>query len=101
MDKVTLLKEKAIAFRSLLEAHQDFDTDAMLMLKWLTPLFDDIARGKVVPPTHYEFRLALGRDSAFYELGSLFSESHAEFAAALEDWASQPWYQDALKRETS
>ena len=98
MDKVTLLKEKASTFRALLEAHQDSNTDAMLVLKWLTPLYDDIARGKAVPPTYYEFRLALGKENAFDEPSSPFSRPHSEFMTALEDWASQPWYQEALKR---
>jgi hypothetical protein len=69
------------------------------LLRWLTPLFNEIASGKVVPPRRYEYRLALGKDNPFYEPDSPFSELHAEFAAALEDWASQPWYQEALKRE--
>lgn len=98
MNKIMLLKEKAIAFRTLLELHQNSNADAMLMLKWLTPLFREIDLGKVVPPKHYEFRSALGRESSFDAPDSPFSHPHSEFQAALEDWASQPWYQEALQR---
>lgn len=97
MDKVQWLKVKAAEFRALLEAYQDTSVDAMLMLKWLTPLFDDISAGRVMPPVRYEFRNALGKDNPFYEPDSIFSGPHADFAAALEDWASQPWYQKMLE----
>ncbi|WMY07439.1 hypothetical protein [Paraburkholderia phenoliruptrix] len=98
MDKIRSLQEKSAVFRSLLEMHEGKDTDAALLLKWLTPLFDEIAKGKVIPPQHFEYRLALGKDSPFYEPESLYSTSYSDFIAALEDWSSQPWYQDALKR---
>ncbi|HEU4458232.1 MAG TPA: hypothetical protein VFR90_03850 [Methylibium sp.] len=92
MDKVTLLKQKAAALRLLLERHQHFNGDARSLLETLTPLFNDIAAGKVVPPMYYAQSRALGKDHPFYEPASIFSGPHAEFACALEDWASQPWY---------
>ncbi|BDC44374.1 hypothetical protein PTKU15_76710 [Paraburkholderia terrae] len=97
-DKISNLQEMASIFRSLLEMHERKDADAALLLKWLTPLFDDIAKGKVVPPQHFEYGLALGKDSPFYEPDSLYSTPYSDFIATLEDWSSQPWYQDALKR---
>jgi hypothetical protein len=98
MDKVLLLKEKASVFHALLKAHQDTNADAMMLLLRLMPLFQEIATGKVMPPKYYEHGLALGKDNPFYEPNGLFSQPEAEFIAALEDWASQPWYQEVLKR---
>ena len=98
MDKKENLKEKARSFRALLTAHDWKDTDAELLLRWLTPLFDDIEAGKVTPPQHYKFRLALGKDNPFYAPGSTFIEAETQFVAALEDWESQAWYQEAMKR---
>ena len=65
----------------------------MLLLKWLTPLFEDIELGKVVPPTPYTFLNALGKDNPFYEPDKPFSKAEADFISALEDWESQSWYQ--------
>jgi hypothetical protein len=61
------------------------------MLEWLTPLFDKIKAGNVTPPKRYDYRMALGKDSPFYESYGQFSQVEADFACALEDWASQPW----------
>jgi hypothetical protein len=92
-NKVALLKDKAEHFRALLAAHADTNTDAMLLLRWLTSLFNEVSQGKIIPPKRYEFRSALGRDSPFYEPTSPFSRVEADFISALEDWPSKPWYQ--------
>lgn len=100
VDKVELLKSKAEKFRSLLTEHQLANGDAMLLLRWLEPLFDEIEQGKVVPPKRYDYRNALGKDSPFYEPNSPFSAAEADFSAALEDWASQSWYQQSTNGST-
>ena len=92
MDKVSLLKERAAKFRDLLKQHEEKDTNAMLLLKWLTPLFQEIEAGNIHPPKYYEFRNALGKDDPFYEPDKPFHGVEAEFVAALEDWESQEWY---------
>lgn len=92
MDKVEKLRAAADSFRILLEDHRGRDQDASRMLEWLTPLFDEIKTGNVTPPKRYEYRMALGKDSPFYEPYGPFSQAEADFACALEDWASQPWY---------
>jgi hypothetical protein len=92
MDKVRLLQERAANFRELLKQHQAKSTDAMLLLRWLTPLFQDIEAGKIHPPKNYEFGNALGKDNPFYEPDKPFHAAEAEFVAALEDWESQDWY---------
>jgi hypothetical protein len=98
VDKTEMLKEKARAFRALLAAHDWKNTDAELLLRWLTPLFDDIEAGKISPPQRYNYRMALGKDNPFYEQDSPFMKAEAQFVAALEDWESQAWYQEAMKR---
>ncbi|PRX32139.1 hypothetical protein B0G75_104158 [Paraburkholderia sp. BL18I3N2] len=98
MDKVQNLKDKARAFRTLLQTHDWKDTDAQLLLRWLTPLFEEIEAGLVQPPQHYQYRFALGKDNTFYEPGSPFAEAEAQFVSALEDWESQEWYQKFMEK---
>lgn len=98
MDKVKLLQERAVAFRDLLKQHEAKNTDAMLLLKWLTPLFQEIEAGKVAPPKYYEFGNALGKEASFYESDKPFHAAEAAFVSALEDWESQPWYQQMAKK---
>lgn len=98
MNKVKLLQEKAAEFRCLLQRHESTNTDAMKLLKWLTPLFDEIEAGKIMLPTHYEFTNSLGKDNPFYELDKPFHHVESDFVAALEDWESQDWYK-ALKNK--
>jgi hypothetical protein len=64
MDKSILLKERAAAFRVLLNNMTD-DADAAMLLRLLTPLFDDIGSGKITPPHPYAFKAALG-DALIY-----------------------------------
>lgn len=100
MDKIEILKERAANFRNLLMQHQSKNTDAMLLLKWLTPLFQEIEAGNIQPPQCYDFRNALGKDNSFYEPDKPFHSAEADFVAALEDWESQDWYKK-LKNEQS
>jgi hypothetical protein len=92
MDKAEKLRVAADNFSILLEDYKWRDKDASKMLEWLTPLFDEIKAGRVTPPKRYEYRMALGKDSSFYDPYGPFSRAEADFACALEDWASQPWY---------
>ncbi|HKR42557.1 MAG TPA: hypothetical protein VJU59_23280, partial [Paraburkholderia sp.] len=101
MDNVQRLQNKTRVFRTLLTEHAPKNADAEALLRWLTPLFDDIKEGKVKPPHYYKFRLALGKDNPFYEPDSPFSDAEAEFIATLEDWESQAWYQEAKKAAAS
>lgn len=94
MNKVALLKQRAIDFKRLLEQHEAENIDAMLLLKWLTPLFQEIERGNVCPPMDYEFGDSLGKDNPFYEPDKPFHSCEAAFVAALEDWESQDWYKN-------
>lgn len=92
MDKFEKLSMAASDFRKLLLEYKEKDPDASQMLNWLMPLFLEIEAGNVNPPRRYEFRMALGKDSPFYDPHGPFSRIEADFVCALEDWASQPWY---------
>jgi len=94
MNKIEKLRMSANDFRKLLEEYENSDPDAHRMLNWLTPLFIEIEAGNIIPPKSYEFRMALGKDSSFYDPCGPFSRTEADFACALEDWASQPWYKE-------
>lgn len=94
MDKQERLKLAMCHFEEVLFEHQKDSADAALMLTWITPLFDQIRSGQVFPPQRYTLRMALGKDSSFYEPSGPFSKVESDFAAALEDWPSQPWYKD-------
>ncbi|WP_157971379.1 hypothetical protein [Dyella sp. C9] len=95
MDKSTLLKDKAVALRVILNDMPD-DADAAMLLRLLKPLFDDIASGKVIPPYPYAFKTALGKDALFYERHPNAFSAEAAFISALEDWPSKPWYQSLV-----
>jgi hypothetical protein len=92
MDKIKLLQKRAVDFRNLLKKNEATNQEAMNLLKWLTPLFDDIDAGKIIPPVCYGFSNALGKDSSFYEPDKPFHHVESEFVAAHEDWESQDWY---------
>lgn len=96
MNKIDLLKAKTKAFKLLLQANIH-DEDVGLWLHTLNPLFDDIADGRVVPPRQFEFSLCLGKEHPFYEPGSVYLRAYSEFISALEDWASQPWFEELKK----
>lgn len=96
MDKVSLLKVRAASFRKLLEEYEAKNTDAMLLLKWLTPLFQEIEAGKIYPPRYYEFNNSLGKDNPFYEPDKPFHSAETAFVSALEDWESQEWYKQLM-----
>lgn len=92
MDRTEKLRVAANNFSILLEDYKWRDQDGSKMLEWLTPLFDEIKAGRVTLPKRYEYRMALGKDSPFYDPYGPFSRAEAYFACALEDWTSQPWY---------
>lgn len=100
MADIKKLKEMARSFRSLLENNAKNGSDAEHLLIFLTPLFEDISEGKVMPPKRYEYRLVLGKDSQFYQPENPLSEAEAQFVAVLEDWESQAWYQKGKKGST-
>lgn len=90
--KIENLKYKAQVFHSLLSKYALQDSDAESLLKWLTPLFTSVELGQINPPFHYNFRMALGKESEFFEIKTDVRHAEAEFMAALEDWESQDWY---------
>lgn len=99
MDKIKLLQMRAVEFRNLLKQYEATDANAMLLLKWLTPLFQEIEAGNIEPPKYYEFGNALGKDDPFYAPDKPFHVAEAGFVSALEDWESQSWFKKLHKAD--
>jgi len=55
MSNVDDLKEKTAALRLILERYAREDRDAEMVLRFMTPLFDNIEGGEVVPPMENEY----------------------------------------------
>jgi hypothetical protein len=96
MDKVALLKACASEFEAVLRAAAKTDWSLCRLLSELEPLFEGIASGVVVPPCDGRFRTPFHTEDPVNGLGSPLFRASAAFEAALEDWASQPWYQKAF-----
>jgi hypothetical protein len=56
MDKVEKLKQSAIEFRALLEKYAKTDSDVEDFLRRITPWFEKIDKGEIVPPC-YDYQL--------------------------------------------
>lgn len=88
MDKVKNLQEKARKLRTLLEKYAQVDDDAETVLGLMTPLFERIDTGEIVPPYTYEYRWYFGStDSPLIAYHDLVVAAY-EYSHALEDWPS-------------
>lgn len=95
MDKVRNLQEKAMVLRALLEKYAQIDGDAEMVLGFMTPLFEAIQAGRIVPPHEHEYRWYFANtESPLYEKYEELSQAASEYACALEDWESQEWYRN-------
>lgn len=90
MDKIKLLQERAEIFRILLEKYASQDEDVGDFLKRITPLFERVMRGEIVPP--YDYKLgAYFSNPDFSSLARRYwnhelSNAEARFANMLEGW---------------
>lgn len=101
MDKVKNLQEKAKVLHALLEKYAQIDDDAKMVLGFMTPLFEQIRTGEIVPPHEHEYRWHFAStESPLYRKYEDLSHAASEYACALEDWKSQEWYR-RLKGEES
>jgi hypothetical protein len=96
MDKGSLLKACAAEFEAVLRAEAEIDWSLSRLLKDLKPLFEGIASGLVVPPCPGRFRTPFHIEDPVNGLESNLFRVSAAFESALEDSASQPWYQKAF-----
>lgn len=86
MDKVKRLQDKADVLRSVLKKYAYVDSDAEMVLGFMTPLFEQISAGAVVPPRTHEYRWHFAStESPLFKYDDL-CEAAAEFGHALEDW---------------
>lgn len=86
MDKVKILQEKARILHASLEKIAEVDDDAEMVLGFMTPLFERIDTGEIVPPYAHEYRWYFANtDSPLFKYDDL-GDAAAEFGHALEDW---------------
>ena len=91
MDKVKNLQEKARVLHALLEKYAQIDDDAEMVLGFMTPLFEQIRIGEIVPPHEHEYRWHFASpESPLFKYDDL-CEAAAEYGHALEDWGSAPF----------
>jgi len=101
MDKAKHLQEKAQMLHSLLEHYAKIDDDAEMVLKFMTPLFEEIQAGKIVPPKEHKYRWYFANtESPLYRKYEDLSHAAAEYARVLEEWdfplPSSPWHTSEL-----
>jgi hypothetical protein len=92
MEKTELLLEKTRLFKELLIETERQDSGLSPLLEKLTPLFDDIENGRVIPPCVGRFQAPFHSEDSRYGFRQPIYSAAAEFEAALEDWRSKPWY---------
>lgn len=86
MNKVERLQHAATALRSKLREYARSDVDAANVLRLMTPLFEQIEKGEVIPPQEDEFSYYFANtDSPLIEYDDL-GELAAEYASVLELW---------------
>ena len=93
MDKVSNLQEKTRVLRELLEHYAKRDDDVAFVLDRMTPLFDDIESGNVVPPRHDDFGrffFNVEEQEPWFIKYPELSHAEAEYAQVLQDWGSPP-----------
>ena len=92
MDKVDLLKKRAVEFEAAFRRYANIDQDAEIFLRNIDSLFEEIEQNFLIPPVNFEFSYYyFGTDGPLYKYPDLRSAA-ANFVAALEDWSSQPWF---------
>ncbi|MDT9000566.1 hypothetical protein RQP53_14930 [Paucibacter sp. APW11] len=92
MDKnVRLLKTMKLYRAALLDARRtDLGLDSLV--EQLSPLFQAIEDGRVVPPAEGLFDPPFTREGEGYGYPHPLYSAAAEFQSALEDWRSKPWW---------
>jgi hypothetical protein len=86
MTKIENLQAKSRNLHCLLMQYSVIDGDADMVLKFMTPLFEQIAKGEVIPPKEFIYRWYFGStDSPLAAFEDLINVA-AEFSHVLEDW---------------
>ena len=86
MDKIINLQRKTEKLQQLLESYATSDNDAEMVLGFMTPIFQKIKAGEIVPPYEYKYRWYFAStESSLFKYDDL-CEAAAEYGHALEDW---------------
>lgn len=87
MNRNSDLHDKASRLRALLEHYAKTDDDVEMVLSFMTPLFDEIKAGRIVPPRRDEYRwYFFNTESPLYLKYDDLSQAEAEYAEILEGW---------------
>lgn len=87
MDKIKNLQEKAERLHALLEKYAQSDDDIEMVLRFMTPLLDEIEAGQVIPPRRDEYRwYFFSTESPLYLKYEDLARAEAEYAEVLEGW---------------
>lgn len=92
INKTLLLVERSCVFRKLLTSKLNRDPSLVVLIERLTPLFEAIENGEIVPPLTNQCDGLFHIDDVNYGLGTDIFEAYANFQSALEDWASKGWF---------
>jgi len=86
MNEIENLKRKAANLRLVLERYATMDSYAEMVLRNMQPVFNDIEKGKVVPPVENEFQWYFFNTESplfgYLDLG----EAAAQYSRAMELW---------------
>lgn len=86
MTKAENLQVVSRVLHNILVRYASVDSDAEMVLKFMEPLFNEIAQGKVVPPREFIYRWYFGSaDSPLAKFEDLI-DAAAEFSHVIEDW---------------
>lgn len=100
MNKMKNLQNKTLILRNLLNDYAKVDNDAEMVMGFMTPFFEDIFNGKILPPCEHKYRWYFANtESPLFKYDDL-CEAAAEYARALENWDNQlpfsPWHTSKL-----
>lgn len=86
MNNVDNLKKRASVLRCILEKNAVVNNDAVIVLRLMKDIFDDIENDRIVPPRENEFRWYFSNTESPLFGNSEMGEAAAEYSKALELW---------------
>ena len=93
MDKLTILKQRAVEFQTLLEKYAKEDDDVKDFLRRVMPWFENIKNNQVTPPD-YDYQLSIYFTNPdlsplaerYFFSGDELGEMCAKFTSAIRGW---------------
>jgi hypothetical protein len=101
VNEVENLKARMREFAAMLDECAQGDDEVNMLRLQLRPLFAEIEKGSIRPPCVGRFKVPFLIEDERYGLGTPMFEAAAQFACALDDSASQPWFKAAFGKRPS